>query len=181
MWWWCGEGLKGGRGWDPAGRGVGALSLSVTLPSPPSAGGVERGGASCRGPGVWGRGRAEFSASRAAHGARRPLSSARSPKPAVACSCALGGSPDLGSAAPGKRAWPWSLRTKTPRRQQRRRRWQRQTPGGRPRPAGWWFRSARRRAPCAPPSPTCPSPWPSSASSSTLSCQDWVRLGSGDT
>ncbi|EAW69788.1 hCG1984523 [Homo sapiens] len=39
------------------------------------------------------------------------------------------------------------------------------------------FWSARRRAPCAPPSPTCPSPWPSSASSSTLSCRDWLGTG----
>lgn len=62
----------------------------------------------------------------------------------------------------------------------RRRRWRQRTPEGRPRPAGWWCRSARRRAPCAPRSPTCPFQWPSSASFSTLSCRDWVRRGGRD-
>lgn len=179
---------RGGRGRGPAGRGVGALSPSVTPPSPPlrrgcgsaaerAAEGRALGDAGVRGSGL--------AARHTEHAGR--LSSAWSPEHGARsrpppASCALGGSPGRGSPAPGERAPPWSLRTKTPRRRQRRRRWLRwrRRTGGRPRPAVWWCRSARRRAPCAPPSPTCPSPWPSSVSSSTLSCLDWVRRGGRD-
>lgn len=52
--------------------------------------------------------------------------------------------------------------------------------GALPPPAGWWCRSGRRRAPCAQPSPTCRSPWLSSASSSTPSCQGWVRSSAAE-
>lgn len=161
--WLCREVWRG-RGRGPEGRGEGALSQSVTLPLPPSArsGGVERG-------------RAGFSASLTAPGAHWPpekgaLRAARSPQPAVVCPGALGG-----CRVPGERVQPWSLCTKTLRRRRRRRQWQRQIPGGHRRPAGWSCRFARRRDPCVPPSPTCPSRWLSSVSSSTLSCRDWVR------
>lgn len=173
-------GRREGRGWGTAGRGVGVLSPSVTPPSPP----LSRGCGSAAE-------RAAESQARGDAGVRVPCQlrapearwppelgaepGARSrPSPAP---CALGSSPGCGSPAPGERAPPWSHRTKTPRR--RRRRWRR-IREGLPRPAGWWCKSARRRAPCAPPSPICPSRWRSSASSSTLSCRDWVRHGGRD-
>ena len=171
---------KGGRGRGLAGRGVGALSAGVTPPSPPLRRG--RGSAAERAAegralgdaGVRGSGRAAPHPERAGR-----LSSARIPvpgKPPATRPLCIGRQPrprQPGSRG-GERARPWSLRTRTPRRRRRRRLWLRRS-GGRPRPAGWWCKSARRRALCAPPSPTCPSRWPSSASSSTLSCRDWVR------
>lgn len=65
---------------------------------------------------------------------------------------------------------PWSPSPKTARARRPR-----SPAGALPPPAGWWCRSGRRRAPCVPPSPTCRSPWLSSASSSTPSCRGWVR------
>lgn len=73
---------------------------------------------------------------------------------------------------------PWSTCPRTARARQRR---AGSPAGAPPRPAGWWCRCGRRRGRCAPPSPTCLSPWPCSASSSTPSCRGWVssRLWAG--
>lgn len=147
-----GAGRRAGKG--PAGRGVGALSPShAALPA--------------RGRGAGARSARRPARAGAACGCCQP----RAPEP-LAAGARRGAA--LGAGAPAPQRPPWSLRTKTPRRRRRRR-----TPG-RPRPAGWWCRSARRRARCARPSPTCPSRWPSSASSSTPSCPGWVRRGAGE-
>lgn len=175
-----GGGEKGGEGGRLGGASAGCHRVSRRPLRPPPE--VRERGAE-RGRGLGARGRGSAGSLRAARHPERAgrLSSARSPEPGAGrppstpALCALGRSPGRGSQAPGERAPPWSLRTKMPRRRRRPR-----TPGGRPPPAGWWCRSARRRAPCAPPSPTCPFRWPSSASSSTLSCRDWVRRGGRD-
>lgn len=105
-----------------------------------------------------------------ARGGRR---AGRGPRGGRAGGAAPGGGSALGggSCDPAG-ARPWSPRPKTARARRPR------SPAGAARllPAGWWCRSGRRRAPCAPPSPTCHSPWPSSASSSTPSCRGWVRM-----
>lgn len=187
---WClggggcgGSGREGGEGPRGEGRRSAVTGCRAALPAP-SAGGVgAQPSARGRGPGAWGRGRAGFRASRAAPGARWPPELRRGsqcPEAARPRPLCVGRQPRRGS--PGSRGGsaprPWSLRTRTPRRRRRRRLWRRRA--RRPRPSGVVVQVREKKGPCAPPSPTCPSRWPSSASSSTLSCRDWVRRDGRD-